>query len=126
MIAKLSGNLDICDIDNCVIDVGGVGYLVFCSARTLATLGGKGATVSLLVETHVREDHIHLFGFAEATERDWFKQLLFGGNYLVVFAKVILDRIFNLGHNVLSLTCHVNNKLLVNLNVIVKTCNVAA
>ena len=76
MIAKLSGNLDICDVDRCVIDLGGVGYLVFCSARTLATLGGKGATVSLLIETHVREDHIHLFGFAEATERDWFKQLL--------------------------------------------------
>ena len=76
MIAKLSGNLDICNIDNCVIDVGGVGYLVFCSARTLATLSGKGATVSLLIETHVREDHIHLFGFAEETERDWFKQLL--------------------------------------------------
>ena len=76
MIAKLSGRLDFCETSSCIIDVGGVGYLVFCSARTIATLGEKGVAVSLLIETHVREDHIHLFGFADAAERDWFKQLL--------------------------------------------------
>ena len=73
MIAKLSGRLDVCGSDNCIIDVGGVGYLVFCSARTLGNISELGATVSLLIETHVREDHIHLYGFAEAAERDWFR-----------------------------------------------------
>jgi Holliday junction DNA helicase RuvA len=76
MIAKLSGRLDTAGADHVVIDVGGVGYLVFCSARTLARLGNPGGTVSVLVETHVREDHIHLYGFADAGERDWFRTLI--------------------------------------------------
>ncbi len=76
MIAKLSGRLDISGANDCIIDVGGVGYLVFCSGRTLANLGDAGNAVTLLIETHVREDHIHLYGFAEAAERDWFKLLL--------------------------------------------------
>ena len=87
MIAKLSGRLDGCGSDNCIIDVGGVGYLVFCSARTLGNISELGATVSLLIETHVREDHIHLYGFAEAAERDWFRLLL---NVQGVGAKVAL------------------------------------
>jgi Holliday junction DNA helicase RuvA len=58
-----------------VIDVGGVGYLVFCSRRTLDRLDRGGGTVSVLVETHVREDHIHLYGFLDAAERDWFRLL---------------------------------------------------
>ncbi len=80
MIAKLSGRLDECGENSCIIDVSGVGYLVFCSGRTLSNLGdtsgGIGGAVSLLIETHVREDHIHLYGFAEAAERDWFTLLL--------------------------------------------------
>jgi Holliday junction DNA helicase RuvA len=80
MIAKLSGRLDtgsgVGGGNDCIIDVGGVGYLVFCSGRTLANLGDTGSAVTLLIETHVREDHIHLYGFAEAAERDWFKLLL--------------------------------------------------
>jgi len=76
MIAKLSGRLDESGDNSCIIDVGGVGYLVFCSGRTLANLGQPGAVVSLLIETHVREDHIHLYGFAAADERDWFRLLL--------------------------------------------------
>jgi holliday junction DNA helicase RuvA len=75
MIAKLSGLLDSAGSDSAVIDVGGVGYLVFCSGRTLAKLPAKGAPVALLVETHVREDHIHLYGFADAAEREWFRLL---------------------------------------------------
>ena len=55
--------------------VEGVGYLVFCSARTLANLPGAGDPVVLLIETHVREDHIHLYGFADSAERDWFRLL---------------------------------------------------
>lgn len=76
MIAKLSGRLDGVVDGGCIVDVGGVGYLVFCSGRTLDALPDAGAAMSLLIETHVREDHIHLFGFTEAAERDWFNLLL--------------------------------------------------
>lgn len=76
MIAKLNGILDSVAADHAVIDVGGVGYLAFCSARTLARLPAAGTTVSLAVETHVREDHIHLYGFLDALEREWFRLLL--------------------------------------------------
>ena len=76
MIAKLTGLLDATAADSCVIDVGGVGYLVFASARTLTALGPTGGAVSLHIETQVREDAIQLFGFASAGERDWFRLLL--------------------------------------------------
>ncbi|MBI1209804.1 MAG: Holliday junction branch migration protein RuvA [Azospirillum sp.] len=75
MIAKLTGRVDSTGADFAVIDVGGVGYLVFCSARTLGNLGAAGAAVSLLIDTHVREDHIHLYGFADPGERTWFRLL---------------------------------------------------
>ena len=76
MIAKLSGRLDSTGLDHAVIDVGGVGYLVFCSSRTLSRLGLVGGAVSVLVDTHVREDAITLYGFAESGERDWFRLLI--------------------------------------------------
>jgi len=75
MIAKLSGLVDSATGEGAVLDVNGVGYLVFCSPRTLARLPAKGAPASLLIETHVREDHIHLYGFADLPERDWFRLL---------------------------------------------------
>ncbi len=75
MIAKLRGIVDSSGEDWAVIDVGGVGYLVFCSTRTLARLS-NGETVSLVIETHVREDHIHLYGFLDSGEREWFRLLL--------------------------------------------------
>ena len=68
MIAKLRGMLDSAGDDWAIVDVGGVGYLVYCSARTLARLPEPGSTVSLEIETHVREDHIHLYGFLTAAE----------------------------------------------------------
>lgn len=74
MIAKLKGLIDSVGDDFAVVDVGGVGYLVFCSAKTLGRLAvGQGA--ALHIETHVREDHIHLYGFLEAAEREWFNLL---------------------------------------------------
>ena len=74
MIAKLTGILDHLGADGAIVDVGGVGYLVFASTRTLGQLQG-GAAARLLIETHVREDHIHLYGFIDAAERDWFRLL---------------------------------------------------
>ncbi len=76
MIAKLSGILDSSGADGVVIDVGGVGYLVFCSARTLRQLPGEGEAVRLVIETHVREDHIHLYGFIDEAERGIYRLLL--------------------------------------------------
>ncbi len=75
MIAKLKGLVDSVGPDWAVIDVAGVGYHVFCSTRTLAALPHTGEAVSLSVETHVREDHIHLYGFATAREKDAFQIL---------------------------------------------------
>jgi len=76
MIAKLTGRLDSVGADWAIIDVAGVGYLVYASGRTLARLGAPGANASLLIDTHVREDHIHLYGFADEGERTWFRLLL--------------------------------------------------
>jgi Holliday junction DNA helicase RuvA len=76
MIAKLAGLLDSIGEDWAIIDVNGVGYLVFCSGRSLANLPQPGAQARLFIETHVREDHIHLYGFTDADERTWFRALL--------------------------------------------------
>ncbi|MEQ8354688.1 MAG: Holliday junction branch migration protein RuvA [Kiloniellaceae bacterium] len=75
MIGKLTGTVDSTGDDWALLDVGGVGYLVFCSGRSLGLLPPAGGGASLWIETHVREDHIHLFGFAETAERDWFRLL---------------------------------------------------
>jgi len=76
MIGKLSGRLDSAGVDGVVLDVGGVGYLVSVSARTLAALPPPGSAASLLVETMVREDAITLYGFLDAPERAAFRTLL--------------------------------------------------
>jgi Holliday junction DNA helicase RuvA len=75
VIAKLSGLLDSVADTACIVDVGGVGYLVYCSGRTLRGLPRPGEAVRLHVETHVREDHIHLYGFLSEAERGWFNLL---------------------------------------------------
>lgn len=75
MIASLKGVLESVAEESAVVDVSGVGYLLFCSGRTLANLPQPGEAVRFVVETHVREDHIHLYGFAEPGERDWFRLL---------------------------------------------------
>ena len=74
MIAKLKGIVDSVDTDSAVIDVGGVGYLVSASSRTLRELAA-GGPATMLVETIVREDAISLYGFLETVERDWFRIL---------------------------------------------------
>jgi holliday junction DNA helicase RuvA len=75
MIARLSGILAETSADGAVIDVGGVGYQVHASARTLDAIGPVGGEVMLLTELQVREDAWTLFGFGSATERDTFRAL---------------------------------------------------
>lgn len=88
MIGKLTGQVDTVAGDHLILDVGGVGYVVHASGKTLARLGGRGTAASLLIDTHVREDAISLFGFVDTTERDWFRALL---NVQGVGAKVALS-----------------------------------
>jgi len=76
MIGKLKGRIDTLSEDSVIIDVGGVGYHVFAATRTLASLPGVGEAAEFIIETHVREDHIHLFGFPDVVERDWFRLLM--------------------------------------------------
>ena len=75
MIAKLRGLLDGFGADHAVVDVGGVGYLVYASSRTLSALGAIGDEIILHTEMLVAEDSIRLVGFATAAERDWFRLL---------------------------------------------------
>ncbi len=75
MIGKLTGRVDDVAEDHLILDVGGVGYLVFASGKTLGALPPRGGAATLLTETHVREDHIHLYGFATVAERQWFRTL---------------------------------------------------
>ena len=76
MIAKLRGKVDKTGDGYVVIDVHGIGYMVYCSNRTLNILVGVTGEVSLVIETHVREDHIHLYGFADEVEQACFKLLI--------------------------------------------------
>ncbi len=75
MIGKLTGRLDSISDNGAIIDVGGVGYSVFTSSRTMSQLGSIGEVVTVLVETHVREDHIHLYAFYSDDEKRWFQTL---------------------------------------------------
>lgn len=75
MFAKLSGILDSVSGNTIILDVGGVGYEVHASARTLERAGRHGDGLSLLIDTHVREDAIMLFGFIDALEQQWFRLL---------------------------------------------------
>lgn len=74
MIGKLSGKVDSCSDDYSIIDISGVGYLVYCSAKTLRKLV-IGDFCQLFIETHVREDHINLYGFLSLEEKSFFNLL---------------------------------------------------
>jgi Holliday junction DNA helicase RuvA len=87
MIGKLRGIVDGIGKDWVIVDVGGVGYEVSCPARTLSRLPAAGQPVALIIETHVREDAIKLFGFLSEAERSWFRLLQ---NVQGVGAKVAL------------------------------------
>lgn len=76
MIAKLTGQIDSFDVDAVILDVGGVGYHVHVATRTLAQLEALSGVVSLLIEPLIRQEQIFLYGFVDATERQWFRLLL--------------------------------------------------
>ncbi|HEX8262998.1 MAG TPA: Holliday junction branch migration protein RuvA [Allosphingosinicella sp.] len=76
MIARLRGLLDSFAADHAVVDVNGIGYLVFASTRTLSALGPVGGEVVLHTVMQVSQDDIRLIGFASAEERDWFRLLV--------------------------------------------------
>ena len=76
MIGRLSGRLDYRAADHVLIDVRGVGYIVYCSERTLAALPGPGEAVSLYTDLVVREDLLQLFGFPTLIEKEWHRLLM--------------------------------------------------
>ncbi len=75
MIALLTGRVAALGDGTCIIDVNGVGYLVYASTRTLAALPQAPGVARVLIETQVREDAITLYGFVDPAERDWFRLL---------------------------------------------------
>lgn len=75
MIGKLRGVVDSYGEDWVILDVGGVGYQVHCSVRTLQALPSPGEAATLSIETYLREDVIRLYGFASDLEREWFRLL---------------------------------------------------
>ena len=75
MIGKLTGVIDSYGEDWVILDVGGVGYQVYCSARTMQALPAAGEPMSLAIDTYVRDDMIRLYGFANELERAWFRLL---------------------------------------------------
>ena len=74
MIGKLTGTVDAVFEDHVILDVNGVGYLVFCPSATLSRLA-PGAHASLMVEMKVSDDAIRLYGFMTGEEREWFRLL---------------------------------------------------
>jgi len=88
MIGKLKGVVDEIGEDHCVLDVHGVGYVAYCSSRTLSALPAAGEAAILFIETYVREDILRLYGFGTALEREWFRLLM--NNVQGVGAKVAL------------------------------------
>lgn len=75
MIGKITGRVDYRANDHILIDVRGVGYLVYCSERTLAGLPGAGEVVALFTDLLVREDVLQLFGFPTLAEKEWHRLL---------------------------------------------------
>lgn len=76
MIGKLSGRVDYRSSDHVMLDVNGVGYLVYCSDRTLAVLPPAGEAVALYTDLLVREDLLQLFGFTSLIEKEWHRLLM--------------------------------------------------
>ena len=76
MIGKLTGRVDYRAGDHVLLDVGGVGYVIYCSDRTLSALPGKGEVTALYTDLLVREDLLQLFGFTTLVEKEWHRLLM--------------------------------------------------
>lgn len=76
MIGRIAGRIDYRAADHVLVDVGGVGYLVFCSERTLAALPGPGEAAALYTDLLVRDDLLQLFGFTTLAEKEWHRLLM--------------------------------------------------
>lgn len=76
MIGKISGKLEYRSTDHVLIDVRGVGYVIYCSDRTLAALPSVGEPVALYTDLLVREDLLQLFGFSSLFEKEWHRLLM--------------------------------------------------
>lgn len=76
MIGKIAGRLDYRAADHVLIDVRGVGYIVYVSDRVMATLPGNGKAVALYTDLLVREDNLQLFGFTTLVEKEWHRLLM--------------------------------------------------
>ena len=74
MFAKLKGSVDTIETNHIILDVNGVGYLVFCSGKTLSQVQ-QGKNISLFIETQVREDQIVLYGFITKQEKECFLEV---------------------------------------------------
>lgn len=110
MIGKLKGLIDSYGDDWVIIDVGGVGYHVTCSGKTLQSLPSVGEAASVAIETYVREDQIRLFGFATELEREWFRLLL---SVQGVGTKVALAVLSTLGANDLANAIALQDKAMI-------------
>jgi Holliday junction DNA helicase RuvA len=107
MIGKLKGIVDHIAKDHLILDVNGVGYIVFCSNITFNKIKSIGELITLLIEMHVREDHISLYGFAEEEERFWFKSLI---TVKGVGAKLALNILSNLSPINIAKAININDK----------------
>lgn len=76
MIGRIAGRIDYRGDDHVLIDVGGVGYIVYVSERTLAALPGRGEATALYTDLLVREDNLQLFGFPTLVEKEWHRLLM--------------------------------------------------
>lgn len=76
MIGRIAGRIDYKGADHVLIDVRGVGYIVYASDRTLAGLPGPGEAAALYTDLLVREDNLQLFGFTSLVEKEWHRLLM--------------------------------------------------
>ncbi|MDG1408679.1 MAG: Holliday junction branch migration protein RuvA [Octadecabacter sp.] len=76
MIGRIAGRLEYRAADHVLIDVKGVGYIVYVSDRVMATLPGNGEAVALYTDLLVREDLLQLFGFTTLVEKEWHRLLM--------------------------------------------------
>ena len=76
MIGKIAGRIDYRAADHVLIDVRGVGYVVYVSDRVMASLPGNGEAVALFTDLLVREDNLQLFGFTTLVEKEWHRLLM--------------------------------------------------